>query len=114
MPGWYYWTLLEPGVGQTSRLAARPDLTDKDPLPPPPLQFQAQLRPLGASSDLDVVDLHRWLLGGVDVNIHRGPGALRGGLTGQTGQGDDCFSERLSASSSDYPLSHHVTLSFSL
>ena len=107
---WCYWTLLEAGVSQPSRQTARLDLTDEDSLPPPALQLQPQLQAVGAGSDLDVVDLHSRLVGCVDINVHRGPGALRGGLTGQTGQGDDCFSERLPTSSPDNSLSHNVAL----
>ena len=111
---WCYWTLLEARVGQTSRQTPRLNLTDKDPLPPPALQLQPHLLPVGAQPELHVVNLHCGLVCSVDINVHRGPGALWSWLAGQTGQSDDCFSERLSTSSSDYPLSHHVTLSFSL
>ena len=109
---WCYWTLLEPRVSQTSRHTARLDLTDKDPLPPPALQLHAQLQAVGRGSDVDVVDLHSGLTGvcSVDIDVHRRPGALRGGLAGLAGQGDDCFSERLPATCPDDPLSHHVAL----
>ena len=111
---WCYWTLLEAGVSQPSRQTARLDLTDEDSLPPPALQLQPQLQAVGAGSDLDVVDLHSRLVGCVDINVHRGPGAGRAALTGEAGEGDDSFSERFPSTCPDDSLSHHVTLQFSL
>ena len=113
--GWSYWTLPEPRVAEPRCQPAREDLAEEDPLPPPPLQLQAQLwaaaRP---RPDLDVVDLH-WagLLLAVDVDVHGGPGgALRGhqlaGLAG--GDRDDGFSERLPSPGTDNPLGNDVAL----
>ena len=54
---WCHRTLPEPGIGEGGSQTPRDERAEEDPLPPPPLQHQAQLRAVGPLPDLNMMDL---------------------------------------------------------